>query len=108
MITRIWRGWTEQDNAEAYERLLLGTILPSIEKRGIVGYRGAYLYRRTDGDLIEFMTTMFFDSIEAVKAFAGEEFDIAVVPSAARRLLAHFDTRSAHYEMRSGAEKVSA
>lgn len=106
-ISRVWRGWTEPDSAKAYEKLLLTNILPGIARRAIPGYRGALLYRREDGDLVEFMTTMLFDSMEAVRAFAGEDYELAVVPPEARRLLAHYDARSAHYEILLGAELVT-
>lgn len=106
-VSRVWRGWTEPDSADAYEKLLMTTILPGIARRNIPGYRGAYLYRRADGDMVEFMTTMFFDSMEAVRAFAGEDYEAAVVPPEARRLLVHYDARSAHYQIRLGAEHIN-
>ncbi|MEO8449125.1 MAG: antibiotic biosynthesis monooxygenase [Gemmatimonadota bacterium] len=99
MISRVWRGWASPAHADEYERLLVSTILPGIASRGIAGYRGAYLYRRADGASVEFMTTMMFDSIEAVIGFAGADYEIAVVPEVARRLLERFDARSAHYEV---------
>lgn len=99
MISRIWHGWTTRGNADAYERLLRQTVLPGIASRRIAGYRGAHLYRRESGDLMEFVTVMFLDSMEAVRAFAGEDYEAAVVPPAARALLARFDDRSAHYEV---------
>jgi hypothetical protein len=99
MISRVWHGWTTRENADAYERLLLTTILPAIQRRGIDGYHGAYLYRRDLGDEVEFVTTMLFDSMDGVKAFAGESYEHGVVPDAARALLARFDERSAHYEV---------
>ena len=99
MISRVWRGWTSSAQADGYERLLLTTILPGIASRRIPGYRGAYLYRRADGTSVEFVTTMMFETIEAVIAFAGAEYETAVVPEAARRLLDRFDARSAHYEV---------
>lgn len=99
MISRVWRGWTLPANADRYQQLLLGTVFPGIERRGIDGYRGIELYRRVDGPEVEFMTVMFFDSLAAVKAFAGDDHETAVVPPAARELLARFDQRSAHFEV---------
>jgi hypothetical protein len=99
MISRVWYGWTSRENADAYERLLLTTILPGIDARLPGGYRGAWLYRRDVGDEIEFVTTMHFDSLDAVRAFAGDEYEVAVVPPAARALLSRFDARSAHYDV---------
>ncbi|HEX6750846.1 MAG TPA: hypothetical protein VF092_26400 [Longimicrobium sp.] len=100
MISRVWHGWTTRENADAYERLLVTTILPGIQARGIAGYHGAWLHRRDVGEEVEFVTTMLFDSMDAVKVFAGENYEHGVVPDAARALLARFDAKSAHYEVR--------
>jgi len=99
MISRVWHGWTSREHADAYERLLLTTILPGIDARLAAGYHGAWLYRRDLGDEIEFVTTMHFDSLDAVRAFAGDDYETAVVPPAARALLSRFDARSAHYDV---------
>jgi len=98
MITRIWRGWTTPEHAAAYQSLLLNEIFPGISNRNIAGYRGISLVRRDEVNEVEFATIMWFDSIASVQAFAGENHEIAVVPSKARVLLARFDERSAHYE----------
>lgn len=98
MITRIWRGWTTVQNASVYQELLLNEIFPAIESRGLVGYRGISLLRRETEGEIEFTTLMWFDSLEAVKAFAGEHHEVAVVPPKARAVLLRFDRVSAHHE----------
>jgi heme-degrading monooxygenase HmoA len=98
VIGRIWHGWTAPENADAYERLLRSEVLPGIDR--IEGFRGAHLLRRDAGDEVEFVTLTLFDSLDAVRAFAGEDYEVAVVPPAAQRLLAHYDERSAHYEVR--------
>lgn len=98
MISRIWRGWTDRENADAYETLLRKEILPGIEERGIDGYRGAHLLRRDLEEGAEFVTILWFDSLDAVRAFAGDDYETAYVPPAARALLSRFDARSAHYE----------
>ena len=72
----------------------------SIAGRSVEGYRGIELLRRDAGEEVEFVTLMWFDSLAAVMAFAGEDYARAVVPSAARVLLARWDARSAHYEVR--------
>jgi heme-degrading monooxygenase HmoA len=100
MICRIWHGWTTPANADAYEELLRAEIFHGIARREIPGYRGIELLRRTDRELVEFVTMMWFDSIDAVRAFAGPDYDLAVVPPAARALLHRFDDRSTHYEVR--------
>jgi heme-degrading monooxygenase HmoA len=100
MICRIWHGWTTQANADAYERLLRSEIFHGIADRRIPGYHGIELLRRNRDATVEFVTLMWFDSIEAVQAFAGADYEVAVVPPAARALLQRFDARSAHYDVR--------
>jgi antibiotic biosynthesis monooxygenase (ABM) superfamily enzyme len=100
MISRVWRGWTTPGNADAYEQLLREAIFPGIQARAIVGYRGIQLFRRSAGDEVEFVTVMWFDTLAAVTEFAGADYETAVVPAQARRLLARFDARSLHYEVR--------
>jgi len=100
MICRIWHGWTTPENADAYERLLRSEIFRGIAGRGIHGYRGIELLRAVTGDAVEFVTLMWFDSVEAVRAFAGADYEVAVVPPEARALLMRFDARAAHYEVR--------
>ena len=96
MIARLWRGWTTVENADAYQDLLRTRILPGIHR--VAGYRGAYLLRRDGDDGVEFVTLTFFDSLDAVRAFAGEDYEVAVVPPEARQLLARFDQPSVHYD----------
>lgn len=100
MICRVWRGWTTRENARTYEDLLRREIFPGIAAKGLRGYRSIELLRRElpSGEL-EFMTVMSFESIEAVREFAGVDFERAYVPQAARLLLSRFDERSAHYEV---------
>jgi heme-degrading monooxygenase HmoA len=99
MISRIWHGWTVPANADAYEALLKSEIFTGIQGRGIAGFRGIHLFRRSLGAEVEFVTVMWFDSLEAVRAFAGEDYEAAVVPPKARALLSRFDARSQHYEV---------
>lgn len=98
MITRIWHGWTTLENAPFYEELLLTEVFPGIASRSVTGYRGISLSKREIGEEVEFVTTMWFDSLDAVRAFAGENYEVAVVPARARAFLKRFDERSAHYE----------
>lgn len=100
MIARIWHGWTIKENADAYESLLKEEIFIGIKSLQIAGYRGIHLFRRNLGDRAEFVTVMWFDSMEAVKAFAGGDYETAVVPPKAQALLSRFDERSQHYEVK--------
>ena len=99
MISRVWHGWTSRENADAYEELLRSEIFAGIAKRSIQGYRDLHLLRRDVDDGVEFVTIMWFDSLDAVRAFAGEDYEVAVVPPKARQLLSRFDARSAHYQV---------
>jgi len=100
MIARIGHGWTTTENADLYEQLLKEEIFVGIENRNIPGYRGIQLLRRDGPGEVEFVTLMRFDSLDAVRSFAGEDFEAAVVPPKARALLTRFDERSQHYEIR--------
>jgi hypothetical protein len=98
MISRIWHGWTTDDNAAAYQSLLETEILPGIAGRRINGYKGAHLLRRDLENEVEFVTILWFESMEALRDFAGEDYAVAVVPPKARALLSRFDDVSAHYQ----------
>ena len=100
MISRIWRGWTTPQNADGYEALLKAEIFTGIVARGISGFQGIDLLRRELEKEVVFVTIMWFDSLLAVRSFAGEDYERAVVPAKARQLLLRFDERSAHYEVR--------
>ena len=99
MICRLWRGWTTRDNADAYERIVRGQVIPDIEARRIPGFRSIALVRRERDQDVEFMTLMWFDSLDSVKAFTGEDYEVAHVPAQAQAVLADFDKRSAHYQV---------
>jgi hypothetical protein len=99
-ICRIWRGWTSPENAAAYQDLFWSTVIPEmIEARQIEGFRQIDLMRRDLRDEVEFATIMWFDSLEAIKAFAGEDEEVSRVPPAVRAVLSRFDERAAHYEV---------
>lgn len=100
MIARVWHGYTTHENADAYERLLRTEVLPGIAAKRVQGYREVRVLRRPLGDEVEFVTTLWFDSLEAVKAFVGEDHERAYVPEKARALLTRYDARAQHYEVR--------
>ena len=99
MILRVWQGWTSPEMASHYAALLRSDIFPAIVGRAIPGFRGIELGRRSVDDAVEFVTVMRFDSLEAVRTFAGPDFEVAVVPPRAREILLRFEERSAHYEL---------
>ncbi len=99
MISRIWHGWTTPANADKYESLLKEEVFVGIFNRHIPGFKSIQLLRRNVGQEVEFITIMLFDSLDAVREFAGQDYELAVVPPRARAVLSHFDERSKHYEV---------
>ncbi len=111
MISRIWHGWTTPANADTYEALLKEEIFIGIQNRHMRGFKNIQLLRRTTSAEVEFVTIMLFDDLEAVREFAGKDYEAAVVPPKARAVLSHFDDRSQHYvvrEERQGESKALA
>jgi hypothetical protein len=104
MILRLWRGWTTTDNADRYEKLIATAIFPGILAKTITGLEGLELFRRPVVAEVEFITLMRFVSWDAVKAFAGPDWEVSVVPPAARAVLARFDERATHYELRASED----
>jgi hypothetical protein len=97
MIGRLWRSWTNAANADRYERLLRGEVVPAIDRAP--GCRGIYVLRRDVERGVEFVLLSFYDTItEAVHACAGAANEIALVPPIARGLLLDADAISSHYE----------
>jgi hypothetical protein len=97
-ITRIWRGWTSQENAAAFEKTLTEIAIPGIEKNKPNGCLAIQLLKRASGTEVEFTTIMLFNSIDAVKAFAGEDYASAHVDPEVKPLLLRYDVRVAHHE----------
>ena len=99
MISRIWHGWTTPGNAGVYETMLREEIFEGIVNRRIEGFRSIQLLRRELAGEVEFVTIMLFDTLDAVREFAGEDYEACVVPPKARAVLSRFDRRSQHYEL---------
>ena len=91
MLARIWHGWTKRSDAKTYENMLRDKIFPSIAARRIKGYCGAELFVREDGDEMEFITLLRFDSMEAVKEFAGRDETKPVIFPGVERLLTRME-----------------
>jgi antibiotic biosynthesis monooxygenase (ABM) superfamily enzyme len=99
MICRLWRGWTTPEEADAYENIVRTEVIPGIEARRIPGFRHIDLMRRDLGGEIEFQTLMWFDDLDAIKAFMGEDYTLSHVPPEARAVLNSFDDRASHFEV---------
>ena len=95
----MWRGWTTAANADAYEQIVRGEVIPGIETRGIAGFRQIDLMRRDVGGEVEFQTLMWFDDLAAIADFIGQDYSVSHVPSAARAILSRFDDRAMHFEV---------
>ena len=99
MICRIWRGWARPENAAAYQRIVLTKVIPGIEAMRIPGFRHIDVLRRDDGDDVEFTTLMWFDSLDSVRAFIGNDDTVSHVPAEAQAVLARFDGHAAHHKV---------
>jgi heme-degrading monooxygenase HmoA len=98
MMTRVWRCMASNEaNASGYIRHFEQTVAP--ELRAIDGYRGAYILRNNDEEGIELKVMTFWDSMDAIRQFAGENTEAAVIEPAAKALLQSFDPFVVHYEI---------
>lgn len=100
MIARVWHGWTKPQDADEYERLLREEILPTIASKDIAEFQGSEVFRRSLGEEVEFMTVLWFESMEGVRDFVGDEVTRAHVPEKAQRLLHRYEDRALHFEHR--------
>jgi hypothetical protein len=96
VITRLWRGWTATENADAYEQFLLSELFPSM--RSISGFRGADVLRRLEGDEVAFVTLTRFDSLNDIREFAGDDYEVPVLEPQALALLSRYDERALHFD----------
>jgi len=100
VIARIWHGWTTRENAEKYEKLLREEVLLEIAQRAIPGYKGAELFvREAENDEVEFITLLRFETLYAVKIFAGKNYEEPVIPPECKRLLKRHSEKSRHYRI---------
>lgn len=97
MIARVWHGRAKQKDADSYEAMLKPELLPGVSK--VKGYKGSYLLRREDGEDVEFITIMLWDSLDAIIAFAGPDFEASIIPEERRKYLSQHDAKARHYEI---------
>ncbi len=98
MIARHWRGWTLVQDATAYENLLIDKVLPEFRK--IEGYRGGYVLRLDGSEEVEFVVVNLFASLEAVKRFAGPDYETPVFEPEAKKLLCRIEPVANHHDVR--------
>ena len=104
MIARIWRGAVRRDDADAYAAYIEGTGMA--QYRATPGNRGAWMLLRDAGELTEVITFSLWDSLEAVRAFAGEDHETAVFYPEDDRFLVERDLTCAHYEVWDGERRT--
>jgi heme-degrading monooxygenase HmoA len=97
VIARMWRGWAPSATADDYQRHYESEV--SGHLRSVGGFRGARLLRRDDGHEVMFTSITFFAGLDAVRAFAGDDYERAVVAAEARRALSRWDERVSHHEV---------
>ena len=97
MIARLWHGYCRPEHADAYEAMLKPELLPGISMKK--GYRGSHLMRRDAGGEVEFITILFWDSMDDLKAVTGPDYETAVIPEARRQYLARFDAKATHFDV---------
>lgn len=97
MIARVWHGYTKPEHADAYESMLKPELLPGISKAK--GYQGSYLLRREKGAEVEFITIMLWESIDAIRAVTGADYEASIIPEDRRKYLAKHDAKASHYEV---------
>ena len=97
MIARVWHGATKPEHADAYEAMLKPELLPGLSQ--VPGFQGSYLLRRPNGTEVEFITIILWESVDALKAFAGEDYEVSIIPEERKRYLSRHEDRAAHYEV---------
>jgi heme-degrading monooxygenase HmoA len=96
VIARMWRGWARSDQADRYEQHYRSEVMATLAQ--VPGFRGARLLRRRIGEETEFVSLTLFEDLDAVRGFAGPDYETAVVAGEARTMLSRFDERVRHYE----------
>ncbi len=108
MICRMWHGWTTLQNADTYDKYLQKELFPRVQRELTPkGYLGFQLLRHTDGIEVEFVTMLWFESIDSVKGFAGEDYSVPVISDKAKSLLSRFANRVAHYDLSASSFPIS-
>jgi len=99
-IIRTWKGWTTLGNAPIYEDMLVNEVFPAVKKKGVKGLEKVSISVKTNKEEVEFFLILQFDSLDAVKTFAGEKYEIAYIPENAKRVLSRYEETAQHYEFK--------
>lgn len=98
MIARPWHGWTKREDADGYEDFLKRKLLPGL--KALEGYLGGYVLRHDGDNESEFVGLNLFDSLDAVRRFAGPEYTTPVFGPEAKLLLSRIEDFATRYEVR--------
>ena len=103
-IIRTWKGWTTLENAPLYEDMLINEVFPAVKKKGVAGLKKVSISIQRKKNEVEFFLILQFDSLDSVKIFAGENYEIAYIPENAQRILLRYEETAEHYELRKELE----
>ena len=98
-IKRVWHGWTTKENADKYQGILRNEVVPGIKAKNIPGLQKFEILRMELDEEVEFMTVITFESLQDVIAFQGEDYQVAYIPDAARKVLKRWDLTADHYQL---------
>jgi heme-degrading monooxygenase HmoA len=98
VIVRVWHGWTKPEDGDEYEEFLRAKVFPGLTSR-VSGFRGGYVLRRGGDGEVEFLVMTLFESLEDVRLFARDDYEMPVIEPEAARLLSRGDERAAHYDV---------
>lgn len=99
-IIRTWKGWTTLENASIYEDMLINEVFPTVKKNGVIGLEKVSISTKNKRDEVEFFVVLQFLSLDAVKSFAGENYENAYIPDNAKQILKRYDKTAEHYELK--------
>ncbi|MCW5519058.1 antibiotic biosynthesis monooxygenase [Aureitalea sp. L0-47] len=99
-ILRTWKGWTTKENAPIYEEMLINEVFPTVKKNGVDGLEKVSVSTMERDNEIEFFLVLQFDSLESVRKFAGENYEMAYIPENAKRVLSRYDLTAQHFDLK--------
>lgn len=99
-IIRTWKGWTTLENAPVYEDLLINEVFPTVKRKGVEGLEKVSISTMVKNDEMEFFLVLQFDSLDSVKAFAGEDYEQAYIPDNAKRVLSRYNKTAQHFTLK--------
>lgn len=99
-VIRTWKGWTTFKNAPVYEHMLRNEVFPEVKKKGVEGLEKVSISTAEKSNEVEFFLVLQFDSIDSVKLFAGENYEMAYIPEKAKRVLLRYDKTAEHFKLK--------